>query len=264
MNRHASHLFNIIASAMVLDLMAQGGVFYQGTGVPGDTPVGTLQQAIIPDGNLGGIWNVMNLTSASLGNSLTDIQVTLNISGGYNGDLYAYLSYNGVLMPLLNRVGVGTQSGTSAFGYTTSGFNTITLDSSSADIHLNNVTSGTYAADGRAINPLSSAASFNASGTVTLDGQFGEMDPNGQWTLFFADVVAGGGSATLNGWSLDITAIPESVNFPLVCFGIVLIGARLVASFASRSLEQFHKLCGFTMADRMRRYGHESHPRGDA
>ncbi len=46
--------------------------------------------------------------------------MNLNISGGYNGDLYAYLSYGGALVPLLNRVGVGSGD---AFGYATAGMN---------------------------------------------------------------------------------------------------------------------------------------------
>jgi hypothetical protein len=47
--------------------------------------------------------------------------------------------------------------------------------------------------------------------------------------LFFADVSAGGGTSTLNGWSLDITAVPEPVNVALCIFAgvfLVVIVAR--------------------------------------
>ena len=52
---------------------------------------------------------------------------------------------------------------------------------------------------------------------------YGGKDPNGVWTLFFADVSAGGGPATLNGWSLDITAVPEPVNVALAGFAGVML-----------------------------------------
>ena len=80
----------------------------------------------------------------------------------------------------------------------------------------NDVLSGIWQPDGHAISPLSSAVSFSPTGgPVTLGGTFQNMDPNGTWTLFFADVSAGGGQATLNGWSLDITTVPEPVNVAL-------------------------------------------------
>ena len=47
---------------------------------------------------------------------------------------------------------------------------------------------------------------------------FNGVDPNGTWTLFFADM-AGGNTSTLNGWSLDITAVPEPINVAMVIFG---------------------------------------------
>ena len=34
-----------------------------------------------------------------------------------------------------------------------------------------------------------------------------------------ADEVAGGGQATLTGWSLNITAVPEPVNMAMAIFG---------------------------------------------
>ena len=54
------------------------------------------------------------------------------------------------------------------------------------------------------------------------------MNPNGTWTLFFADVVTSGSSSTLLSWSLDITAVPEPVNVALGIFA----GVFLVVSLA--------------------------------
>src|SRR5437867_245572 len=59
----------------------------------------------IPDGNPTG-WSDSRTLSGISDFNIIDVQVKLNISGGYNGDLYGYLSHSGVLVPLLNRVGV--------------------------------------------------------------------------------------------------------------------------------------------------------------
>jgi hypothetical protein len=56
---------------------------------------------------------------------------------------------------------------------------------------------------------------------------FNGMDPNGTWTLFFADLSAGN-TSTLNGWSLDVTAVPEPVNVAMAILGVGLVGLRAV------------------------------------
>src|ERR1043166_3027919 len=75
----------------------------------------------IPDGSSAG-WTASHTFSGVTDLTITDVSVKLNVSGGYNGDLYAYLSYNGVLIPLLNRVGVTATGGGSRFGYSDTGF----------------------------------------------------------------------------------------------------------------------------------------------
>jgi subtilisin-like proprotein convertase family protein len=186
---------------------------------------GTALNTTIPDDNPNGITSQITVNgSPATAYILTDITVTLNVSGGYNGDLYAYLSYNGTLVTLLNRVG---ENSSNPFGSADSGFNNVTLNSTGSDVHLasagGGALSGTYAADGRQISPLSSAASFNAGGTVTLDGSFAGMNPNGTWTLFLGDFSAGD-TSTLNGWSLNVTAIPEPVDVALAIFGVCVAG----------------------------------------
>jgi hypothetical protein len=180
----------------------------------------------IPDGNLAGAYSQISVSGAS--SSFSDITVTLTVSGGYNGDLYAYLSHDGKLVPLLNRIGVSSGN---AFGSSGAGLNNLTLsDSGSGNIHAagNGVLSGTYRPDGHNISPLSSAGAFNANGgSITLNDHglgFGGLNPNGTWTLFFADVSAGGGQAMVTGWSLDITAVPEPVNVALGVFGVLFGG----------------------------------------
>ena len=161
--------------------------------------------------------------------TIIDVRVTLNIEGvdggGWNGDLYCYLTYNGTLVPLLNRVGVQTGD---AFGYGTIGMN-VTLAGDPGgydDIHWTEfpTSGGTYAPDGREISPgmpPSSAPDFDADGTIGFSAYNG-MDPNGTWTLFIADM-AGGDQLKLVSWSLQITAVPEPVNVALGVFGSVFL-----------------------------------------
>jgi subtilisin-like proprotein convertase family protein len=170
---------------------------------------GTGLNVAIPDNNFSGIAFQQTVVGEADVTALSTIAVTLNVSGGYNGDLLAYLSYNGNSVTLLNRVGQGTGAGSQfIYGFSTSGFNNITLaDGSASSIHdIASPSPGTtYGPD---------------DNTRTLDNNF-IGNPNGTWTLFFADLSAGGVS-TLQGWSLDITAVPEPVNVALAIFGGVL------------------------------------------
>src|SRR5471032_1188201 len=97
----------------------------------------------IPDNNPSG--NASTLGVSGLVAAIANVTVSLDITGGYNGDLYAYLAGpNGGFAVLFNWVGVG---GTSAYGYSDAGFN-ITLNdgaANSGDIH-------TYQNDGPAFS----------------------------------------------------------------------------------------------------------------
>jgi hypothetical protein len=211
-----SLLILTLASAVSGVITAQAGIYTYGSSYN------------IPNGSLGGVAH--QVTVSGEGSSLSDISVAINVSGGYNGDLYAYLSYNGALVPLLNRVGVSSGN---PFGASGAGLNVTLSDSGTianggyGNIHAAGagVLSGTWQPDGQSTLPLASATSFSASGgSITLDGTFGTLNPNGVWTLFFADVSAGGSQAVVNGWSLDITAVPEPVNVALGLFGLLFAG----------------------------------------
>jgi hypothetical protein len=210
----------LICGAMgMLALSALGGIIY--------SPANPIN-ATIPDGSAVG-WSGTATSSGYTRPYISDVSVTLNISGGYNGDLYAYLSYGGVLVPLLNRVGVTSGD---AFGYGDTGFN-VTLSSAGAyDVHSYGSHSpsfsgtgqltGTWQPDGRNIDPQSAPSAFDSASRVNF-GSFNNMSPNGTWTLFFADLSAGAQSQIVS-WSLDITAVPEPVNVALsILAGIFLI-----------------------------------------
>jgi subtilisin-like proprotein convertase family protein len=82
---------------------------------------GTLNAAI-PDGSAVGITEVASV--GVLPGLVTNVTVNLDITGGFNGDLYAYLTGpDGQIAILLNRVGVATGN---SVGYSDAGFN-ITL-----------------------------------------------------------------------------------------------------------------------------------------
>ena len=215
------YLHLIVAAMLGTGLTAQAALFIQTDGTLGavsgfsggtESGTGTFTQTIA-DGNPAGMWNWISVSG--LGNSLSSITVTLSVSGGNNSGLYAYLTYNGTLAVLLNRPGVTSAT---PFGDTAAG--------------LTQTLSGTALYSG--VSPLSSYTSFTTPGTSTSlsdNSLYGGSNPNGTWTLFFADVSGGGGNATLNGWSLDITAVPEPVNVALGGFGVVLV----VGGFVRRS-----------------------------
>src|SRR5476651_1195893 len=100
----------------------------------------TLNGAI-PDNSPSGLANTMSVTG--LAAAIANVTVTLNITGGYNGDLYAYLAGpNGGFAVLLNRSGVNSGN---AFGYSDAGFNITFDDSVSATgIHFYQSSSPTY------------------------------------------------------------------------------------------------------------------------
>lgn len=185
--------------------------------------------ATITDGNLVGVQETFDLSGLS--GSLTDLQVQLNITGGLNGDLYAYLvDPQGQMAVLINRLGV---DGSNPVGAADGGLNVI-LDSAAA----NNINSygagsytlnglgqvtGTWAADGRLVSPLSTGAVL--AGTTSTAGLnvFLGMDSsaaNGTWRLFVAGVVDGGPSATLASCSLNLTATPVPEPSALALVGL--------------------------------------------
>src|SRR5205807_8224035 len=72
---------------------------------------------VIPDGDVNGWADTHSLSIVDGG--ITSVSVTLNISGGYNGDLYGYLVHSSGFTVLLDRVGSPANAG---FGYSNPGF----------------------------------------------------------------------------------------------------------------------------------------------
>ncbi len=195
---------------------ASATLFIQGATGQSGTSAGALQSSTIYDGNPAYvIGNSMNLSAAGLGFSLSSLTVTANITGGENNGLYGYLvDPNGTVVTLMNQPGVAVNG----FGATGAGMNITLQDVGAASGSIQNaisaaVLSGTYQADG------------------SLSGCNGD-NPNGDWTLYFADTIGGGGNATLNGWSLNIiTAVPEPVNVAVAILSLGFVGFRVLRNY---------------------------------
>ena len=202
-----------LALALLMSVSAHAALFTLSSGA--------LNTAV-PDGNVNGLQSTLTFNDAYFDNVL-DVNVRLNISGGYNGDLYAYLTHGSGISILLNRTG---RTAGNAFGYGDAGFNITLDDQTGTDIHAytfagnNNGTqlTGTWQPDARNVNP---ATVLNTDTPNAFLGAFNGLDANGNWTLFIADL-SGGDQSTLVSWQLDITAVPEPTTIALGIFGGVL------------------------------------------
>jgi subtilisin-like proprotein convertase family protein len=190
---------------------------------------------LVPDGNLSGMSDVRNVTSAV--GKISSLQVRLKVTGEFNGDLYAYLRNTNGFVVLLNRVG---KTVSNPYGYGDSGFNvTFQTGAANGDIHLyQNVTNpadgspltGIWQPDGRTNDP---ASVIDTSSRTTLLTNFNGFNGAGQWTLFLADV-ASGGTNMLTQWGLDISGAASPTltwtNPAGITYGTALSGTQLNAT----------------------------------
>src|SRR5260370_37183518 len=76
---------------LAIGISAKGGIFVFNVG------------STIPDEDLNGIQNSQTISGFS--GNISDVNVTLEISGGFNRDFHAYLSHDNTGAILLNRTG---------------------------------------------------------------------------------------------------------------------------------------------------------------
>ena len=192
----------------------------------------SVNQAV-PDGNPMGLTLATNLTV--LGGNISAVTVSLDITGGFNGDLYAYLvGPNGGFAMLLNRVGMGTGSSESSFGYRDAGFN-ITFNDSATNGNIHDyqtvsgyaglLNGGSWQPDGRNMDPQSSPSLFDTTIPSAFLSSFNGSNPNGTWILFLVDLSSGGQSSVVS-WGLGITTVPEPSTLSFIAMGG--LGAILV------------------------------------
>jgi uncharacterized protein (TIGR03382 family) len=182
---------------------------------------GSVPDLIIPDDNPIGVADFLDV--ATLITSIESIELTLEISGGFNGDYYSYLQHESGFAVLLNRPGRSSLSDTdvSSLGYIDSGIAvSITEAASDGDIHnYRNVSNpdggqltGTFQPDGRHVDPSLSIDSTPRTATLS---SFTGLNPNGTWGLFVNDNSAVG-IGTLDSWGLTINGtIPEPSTLSL-------------------------------------------------
>jgi subtilisin-like proprotein convertase family protein len=115
---------------------------------------------------------------APVGSTVSSLTVSLNISGGFNGDLYAYLvSPSGTSVMFMNRPGMSLNG----FGASGAGMNITLTDTYTANGSIQNVTTGSVlTGDYNAVDSL-----------VNFEGS----QANGNWTLYFPDMPNGGGTS---------------------------------------------------------------------
>jgi subtilisin-like proprotein convertase family protein len=173
----------------------------------------------IPDANPNGLFSSINV--AGIPGEISNVTLSLNISGGYNGDLYAYLSSdNGGFTVLMNRVG---RTGANPIGYSDAGFDVTFSDFATSDVHTyggngGNELTGTWQPDARNIDPQ---LSVDADPRTAFLSSFDNRTPNGTWVLFVGDF-ANESQSTLVTWTLNFDAVPEPSSLSLfaVCLGI--------------------------------------------
>jgi subtilisin-like proprotein convertase family protein len=209
------HLFFLLAAASGLAIpAAQAASVYEVFNYTNGT--------VIPDGNPSGLADARIVTSGIT--EIEDISVTIDISGSFNGDLYAALVHSTGFAILLNRVG---RTISNSFGYDDDGL-AVTFNDLGGFSEIHGQTSGggllsgTFGSDGRAVDPNSVLSTDSRS--AVLSSIVG-LDANGTWTLFVADL-AGGDSHTLDSWSIEIIGVPEPASATLLVLGAALFLRR--------------------------------------
>lgn len=173
----------------------------------------------IPEGNPSGLANSQTLASSA--GPIVNINVTLDITGGFNGDYYAYLVHDSGFAVLLNRPGVTAMN---PVGYADSGMNITLSGAGPTDVHLyqNSVNpnggmlTGLFAEDGRNVDP---ATVTDASPRTAFLSSFNGGDTGGQWTLFLADLDYGA-QGQLTSWGMVVTTTPEPGAWELMGMGL--------------------------------------------
>jgi len=168
----------------------------------GQTVVDWTPGTLVPDNNPVGVADTRNVIFDPAA-VITGLEVRLNLTGTWNGDLYASLVHDSGFTVLLNRPG---NTLLNPGGSGSSGMNITFSDSAATDIHTgipnSGFVTGTWQPDARTADPL---LVTNSSPRTAFLSSFNEAPVQGNWTLFLADNAAAD-TSTLTGWGLTITS----------------------------------------------------------
>ena len=189
----------------------------------------------IPDGNSSGLVSVQSVAADF--DRIGRLSVTLEIDRGWMGDLYAYLLHDTGFSVLLNRPG---RTAATPFGSGATGLALTFDDRAPSDAHITPAgaapLSGLRQPDARETDP---GSVLDSSPRTAYLSSFDGLNPNGQWTLFVADLAAGD-RATLVRWGLEIepaktNPVPET-GVPLVMLVGVFVGCAVIRRHQRRFL----------------------------
>jgi len=195
----------------LMNLPSQGATVISVVGLP------------VPDNSPIGLAINFPVTSSIV--SITELSVILDISGGWAGDLYCYISHDSGFSVLLNRPGrtLSAPDGSGASSLLVS-----FADNGLLDIHTgianDGDVSGVFQPDARAVDP---ANSVGTSPRTAYLSSFNGLDPNGLWSLYVADL-ATGDTMVLNSFALNIvgSVVPEPSASLLAAAGVGLVLRR--------------------------------------
>ena len=117
----------VLAVGLALPLQVSGQALTDSTNFP--------VSLVVPDGDPDGLASTVTVSTPI--QVLTNLQVTLDITNGWNGDLYAYLVHSSGFVVLLNRPG---KSEALPFGYDDPGFDVTFDDAATTNVHTYRLT----------------------------------------------------------------------------------------------------------------------------
>jgi len=182
----------------------------------------------IPDNDPAGLQDTQTLSGFL--STIDFVEVRLSFSAApsdyaFNGDYYVTLQHDSGFAVLLNRVG---RTSTDALGYDDNGFN-IAFTLTGDDVHLyrdltpsydvNGALIGMWGVDGRNVDP---DLVLDTSPRTSTLASFNGLDPNGNWTVFVADMNQNG-NATFVSWGVNVTVVPEPSVMVLLTLGMLLV-----------------------------------------
>jgi len=157
----------------------------------------TAPNAAIPDNNLAGLNSVINVPDAL---TIGDVNVTLNVSHTWTGDLKATLTHGATSVVLVDRPGVPATT----FGCDQDNWIGLVIDDEAA-------------------NPVENACVANLGGSFTGSQSLSAFDGAsslGAWTLNISDAAAAD-TGTLVSWSIAVSTAGDPVCVPAECFLVV-------------------------------------------